>query len=279
VDNLRVTPLGGLGYYGHFGSAHPESPNDGADHTHELVEFTNLNQYLSDPGTGFLDRCRPRSCVVYAGWQQFDGRNLRTDAVVQLEILKRTIGSNMDKVAAIYLVDEPYGRGISAEDLATAVGQVKAVFSGMMQILTLDGPSVVANPLPVPAGIDWVGFDWYCVGRDRLVSTLGTLEARLDRYQRTFLMPEAAVLNECPGWDDRRIAAEQYVYAGIAAAQPRIALLLSFGWWFAPRYGGNMDPMNTLPLTVAAQRRIGGSVVGLRCPPAVEAPAPGVGWP
>jgi hypothetical protein len=267
VDGLRVTPLGGLGYYGHFGSAHPESPNDGVDHTYELVRFTNLNQYLAGPETGFLDRCRPRSCIVYAGWQQFDGATLRPDAIAQLEILKATIGSNIDKVAAIDLVDEPYARGISVEDLTTAVRQVGAAFPGLTRILVLDGPTITNRPMPVPTEVDWVGFDWYCVGRDRLLSTLGLLEAQLDRYQRTFLMPEAAVVNECPGWDDQRIAAEQDVYLDIAEARPRIAYLMSFGWWFAPRYGGNMDPLATLPLTVAAQRRIGGSVIGLRCPP------------
>ncbi len=45
--------LGGLNYYGYFGSAHVDPPNNGADHTPEVAGYTNMNQYLNDPATGF----------------------------------------------------------------------------------------------------------------------------------------------------------------------------------------------------------------------------------
>jgi hypothetical protein len=270
VDDLRVSMLGGLGYYGYFGSAHPDPPNNGADHTPEVAPYTNMNQYLSLPETGFLDRCRPESCAIYAGWVQFDQAHspftLKPDAVAQLAALKATVGSNLDKVGAVYLLDEPYGvgRDVSYDDLNTAVNQVRAAFPGKIVMMTLDGPSVVNSQRRIPAGIDWVGFDWYCQGHDALASTLTTLESRLESpYQRTYLMPESAPLT-CQGTDDGGIAAAQQAYVDIAAADPRVTCLLNFGWWFSASYGGDMNPLADLPLTAQTQRTLGERIVGLR---------------
>jgi hypothetical protein len=269
VDDLRVSMLGGLSYYGYFGFAHPEAPNNGVDHAPEVAGYTNLNQYLNEPATGFLDRCRPQSCAVYAGWAQFDDSavpfRLKPDAVAQLEALKRRIGSNLDKVGMIYLLDEPYGEGheVSDEDLERAVQQVKAVFPGKVIMLTLDVPSLRRDRHRIPAGIDWVGFDWYCQGRDEIVATLRSLESQLAPNQRTFLMPESTT-RMCAGSTDSTIAAEQSTYLDIAAADPRVVSLMNFGWWLPPKYGGDMDPLAKLPLTAQAQRHLGESITGLR---------------
>jgi hypothetical protein len=270
VDDLRVSMLAGLGYYGYFGSAHADAPNDGADHTPEVVPYTNMNEYLSGPESGYLDRCRPQSCAIYSGWAQFDPNSspfrLNPDAAAQLAALKAVVGSNLDKVGAIYLLDEPYGvgRDVSYDDLNTAVAQVRAAFPGRIVMMTMDGPSVIADHRRIPTGIDWVGFDWYCQGHDQIASTLATLESRLESpYQRTYLVPESAT-GVCPGSSDASIADAQSSYMNIAAGDPRVTYLMNFGWWFSPAYGGDMNPLADLPRTAQVQRGIGESIVGLR---------------
>ncbi len=191
---------------------------------------------------------------------------LKPDAIAQLAALKATVGSNLDKVGAIYLLDEPYGvgRDVSYDDLNTAVSQVRAAFPGKIVMMTLDGPSVVNSRRRIPAGIDWVGFDWYCHGHAALASTLTTLESRLESpYQRTYLMPESASLT-CQGTTDGGIAAAQQTYVDIAAADPRVTCLLNFVWWFSASYGGDMDPLVDLPLTAQTQRTPGERIVGPR---------------
>jgi hypothetical protein len=268
VDDLRVSMLGGLGHYGYFGFAHPEAPNNGVDHAPEVAGFTNLNQYLNDPALGFLDRCRPQSCAVYAGWAQFNDTavpfRLWPDAVDRLEALKHRIGANLDKVGVIYLLDEPYGEGheVSDADLERAVQQVRAVFPDKVIMLTLDVPSLRRGPHRIPTGIDWVGFDWYCQGSDEVLRTLRSLESQLAPNQRTFLMPESTA--RLCGSTDGGIAAAQSAYLDIAAGDPRVVALMNFGWWLPPKYGGDMNPLVNLPVTAQTQRGIGESITGLR---------------
>jgi hypothetical protein len=267
VDDLRVSMLGGLAYYGYFDVM---DPTDHKDHSSDVAAYTNLNLYLEATSPhAYLDYCRPRSCVFNIQWQQFTenqagtGLTLRPDSAANVAALRADVGSNLDKVGAIYLIDEPYhnsnDRRVTAADLQAATDQVRQSFPGLPLLLTLDGPSVTAaNPPAIPQQIDMVGFDWYCISKDSLSHLLSALQSRLTAYQNMYLIPESSPGN-CSGSTDAGIAARQAVYHDLAVGNSRVRYLMNFGWWLGGAGAGS--PFTDLPLTSSAQQVIGKAIV------------------
>jgi hypothetical protein len=263
VDDLRMSRLGRLTRYGYFDV---DDTTDKVDHSWEVSGYTNGNQYLNGPEYGYLDYCRPHSCVVLAQWQQFIGSGNawtpQPNSAQLLTSLRDAIGGNLDKVLAMYMVDEPYDKGITGSQLQAAADQLHSFFPGQQIMLTLSGPTVAAPYATIPSGVDWVGFDWYCQSSATLAATLRTLDGKLPTpYQQLVLFPESAP-NIC-GSNDAGVAARQAVYTNIAATNPKVGYLMNFGWWLGTADTGAADnPLVDLPQTAAAQRGIGGAVTG-----------------
>jgi hypothetical protein len=266
-DDLRVTKIGALSYYGYFDTM---DPGDHLDHLSTVTGYTNMNQFLDSPATGYLDYCRPRSCMLLLQWQQFkaDPSNSsrwipRSDSAAQIDALKATVGSNLDKVGVVYMVDEPYttGKIIQASDVQAAADQLVSFFPGIPIALTLDATSMPLATSVVPTSVDWVGFDEYCVSQATLTSTLNKLQSKLrSAYQQLYLAPESGP-SQCADATDASIATKQDAYVAIANANPRVVYLMNFGWWRTVVPPDN-DPIGTLPKTAARQSAIGRSVTG-----------------
>ncbi|GAA2791041.1 hypothetical protein GCM10010441_15300 [Kitasatospora paracochleata] len=260
VDDLRISMIGGLSYYGYFDIMDPDAPNNSADHSAEVASWTNLNGYLAqDPRKGYLDYCGPASCIVDAGYQVYDqahgGPN--PDAPAALAGLRAAIGSNIDKVAAVYVIDEPYYHGLDARQVQTAVDQIRAVFPDKMIHLTMDAGSLFNPADTIPSGVDVVGFDDYCKGRATVRDELSQLERKLaSPDQHLMLFPESitAGLWGCEHTTDAAMAAANAEYRAIAGTDPRVVYLQDFRW-LGP------DQAATYPLTVAEQQREGRAVV------------------
>ena len=267
VEDLRVSMLGGLDYYGYFDIRDPDWPNNSVNHSAEVAPWTNLNGYLrgSDPKLDFLDDCRPASCIIDVNHEVVVPNDHGTydpnpNAASALAGLVSAIGSNMDKIAGIYLTDEAYSRGLDAVQVQAQTDLVKALFPGKMIIFSYDKwfPAA-ADEQPVPRGVDIVGFDDYCVGRGTIQSELARLEARLTSPdQHLMLYPESTnqdgVANNCPGVPDATVAAYNTEYRAVAAQNPRVLYLQNFRWL------GPGQPA-VVPLTVGAQQTIGKAVV------------------
>jgi hypothetical protein len=272
-------------YFGYFAARITPA---GGDHLAEVADRSNLNWVqISDVDRyrpEVLDGCRPRGCIVSTGHEFFtgcDGQgspscNLYPDYRERWQRLADAVRSRIDKVGAFYLLDEPQFRGASPEELATAAAAIKATYPSVPVMMVEAGPAVTES-LRVPAGIDWVGFDWYCRRFTDIEAKLAILEHQTAAAQRLFLMPEAAPLTECGGAPghatDAEIAALQMRYLQLAEAHPRVIGLLAFGFWTS-----GYDSAD-LPRTVAAHRAIAARVIRPPAPPAPPpppAPAPQV---
>ncbi|WP_027341620.1 hypothetical protein [Hamadaea tsunoensis] len=265
-DSLRVSRLGGVNYYGYFDVL---DPTDHVDHSPAVSAYSNQHVYLDGPGTGFLDYCRPQSCSVMTQWQVFAPDNagvwhLRTpsDVTNQLGLLSGDVGSNLDKVGTVYVIDEPYNKGLARTDLQQGVTAVRAAFPGKPLSLTLfgrDASTGLPSQLPV-SGVERVGFDFYCATQTDLTATLNWLKTNLpSASQQVILFPEASPL-WCPGATDASTAARQQVYLNVAATDVRVSTLWNFGWWLGG--AGETDPFVHLPQSAAAQTATGKSVIG-----------------
>ncbi|MER7674748.1 hypothetical protein ABTY61_40680 [Kitasatospora sp. NPDC096128] len=275
VDDLRISMLGGLGYYGYFDIRDPNQPNNGVNHAPEVARWTNLNTYLRDQDRRleFLDQCLPASCVIdlnqetvvprSPGSWQFDPN---PNAAQNLLDLVQRIGPNIDKIAAVDLSDEAYSHGLSPAQVQTQAEQIRAAFPDKMLVMSLDRWNA-EQTAPIPSTVDIVGFDYYCVGRGEIQWRLANLKTFLSSPdQHLMLFPESTneqgVADGCySGRTDADIAAYNAEYRAIAAQDPRVVYLQNFRW-LGP------DQPNKVPLTVAAQQRIGKAVVNATPTPA-----------
>ncbi|MET8539849.1 hypothetical protein ABZW03_04205 [Kitasatospora sp. NPDC004799] len=268
VDDLRVSMLGGLGYYGYFDIRDPNWPNNGANHAPEVAAWTNFNTYLRDrdPRLEFLDQCLPASCVIDLNQEtvipDVPGEwpvHPNPDAAQNLLDLVRRIGPNIDKIAAVDLTDEAYAHNLTPAQVQTQAEQIRAAFPDKMLIMSLTHYNA-EQTAPIPSIVDIVGFDHYCFGRGEIQWRLANLKTFLSSPdQHLMLFPESTneyrVADGCySGTTDAEIAAYNAEYRGIAAQDPRVVYLQNFRW-LGP------DQPDKVPLTVAAQRRIGTAVV------------------
>lgn len=276
VDDLRVSMLGGLGYYGFFDIRDPDRPNYSVNHAPEVAQWTNFNTYLRghDTRLEFLDQCLPASCVIDLNQETVVPRS-ETDwhvdpnpnAAQNLLDLVQRIGSNIDKIGAVDMTDEAYSHGLSPAQVQTQAEQIRAAFPDKTLIMSLDHWNV-EQTAPIPSTVDIVGFDYYCVGRGEIQWRLANLKTFLSSPdQHLMLFPESTneqdIADGCySGKTDADIAAFNAEYRAIAAQDPRVVYLQNFRW-LGP------DQPNKVPLTVAAQQRIGRAVVD-----ATPAPAP-----
>ncbi|MFG2820464.1 hypothetical protein ACGFX4_13640 [Kitasatospora sp. NPDC048365] len=273
VEDLRVSMLGGLDYFGYYDIMDPEQS---IDHSSEVAAWTNMNEYgAQDPSKGFLDYCAPAACVIDTAPALSDKEEgLNPNGLARLQALHDSVGSNLDKVSVIYLIDEPYTNltewkdhpALSAQQVQQMVDWVRAVFPGKLVQLTLDQPSVYQPTAVIPTGVDLVGFDHYCQGRAVIRTELTQLESKLTSPgQHVVLFPESLVngLWGCGAATDATLAAANAEYRAIAAADPRVVYLEGFRWL------GPEHP-TSLPLTVRAQQAIGTGVVNATKTPAAD---------
>ncbi|MFG2905454.1 hypothetical protein ACGF13_10400 [Kitasatospora sp. NPDC048286] len=268
VDDLRISMLGGLGYYGFFDIRDPDSPNNGVNHAPEVAQWTNLNNYLrgQDPRLEFLDQCLPASCVIDVNQETVIPNSPgdwavhpNPDAAENLRKLVERIGPNIDKIAAVDMADEPYSHGMAPEQVMLQAKQIRAAFPDKTLIMSLDRWNA-EQTAPIPPEVDIVGFDHYCMGRGRLQPLLANLKTFLSSPdQHLMLFPESTnewgvAVNCYPDRTDADIAAYNAEYRALAAQDPRVVYLQNFRW-LGP------DQPNKVPLTVAAQQRIGRAVV------------------
>ncbi|MFF2354335.1 hypothetical protein ACFVVL_31775 [Kitasatospora sp. NPDC058115] len=269
VDDLRVSMLGGLGYYGYYDTRDPNKPPV-VDHTPEIAPWTNFNGYLrdQDPALDFLDRCLPVSCVIDVNKEVVekvagsDAFVPHPDAAANLTALVHRIGSNIDKIGAVYLTDEAYWRRLTADQIRVQAEQVRAAFPGKLLIFDYaeSDLSPVPGANPAPALADIVGANRYCQGRETVQNLLTRLKSKLaSPNQHLMLYPETL-----PGWEpdhaagcetasDAQMLAFNREYEAVAAQDPRVVYLHPFRWTRAIP--------TTLPQTTAHQQATGRAVV------------------
>jgi hypothetical protein len=264
VSAVQPPTAPGVRYFGYWGAR--LTPTLG-NHLPEVRGRSNLNWVGISDVTGYvpevLDDCAPASCVVYTGNEFFTGCGAGGSCELYPNYQERwnrlaeavRSESRLDRVAAFYLLDEPYQRGASETDLTTAAKTIKATFPDKRVMMVEAAPSVTPD-LKVPAEVDWVGFDQYCDPISDVETTLGTLESAAEGKE-LFLLPQAAPLKACGPThsSDADLAALQWDYLELARRHPRVVGLMTFGLWVE----GTQAPQ--LPRTIDAHERIGGLII------------------
>jgi hypothetical protein len=267
LDPSAVPGAGGPRYFGYYAAR--LTPALG-NHLSEVRGRSNLNvvnvsdydKYVPE----VLDDCAPASCLLYTGNEFFRGCDqagvptcdLYPDFRERWNRLAEQVRSRMSAVAGFYLLDEPYHRGASPEEVTTAARTIKETFPGA-KVMLVEAAYKVDDAMVVPREVDWVGFDWYCQPTTEVEQVLRELESRATGGQGIFLFPQAAPLRDCgakPGYGtDPELAALQWEYLRLAERHPRVVGLMSFGLWVED------TPVSRLPATIDAHERIAGQIL------------------
>ncbi|MET8700819.1 hypothetical protein ABZW10_18395 [Kitasatospora sp. NPDC004723] len=266
VDDLRISMLGGLGYYGYYGAVEPLGTIH-PDYTREFAGWTNFNGYgrdADDVSLDFLDRCLPVSCVLGVNPETVTPGidpvlTPKPDDVVtkNLDDLKKRIGANLDKIGAVYLTDEAYYHRMSPAQAEQQAKLVRAAFPDKLLIFDYAEGDILTGPglNLAPTQADIVGFNRYCQGRDTVQNLLEKLRSKLtSANQHLMLYPEVHKGSTgCGDKTDAQMAAFNAEYEAVAAQDPRVVYLHPFRWVD--------NTAATLPLTAAHEQAAGRAIV------------------
>lgn len=267
-DDLRKAPGSQLRYYGYFAARLTKA---GGNHLPEVRGRSNLNWVqISDVDAyrpEVLNDCAPAGCVVHTGNEFFDcdqtGCPLYPNAGARWQVLAEKVRPHLDKIAGFVLQDEPFHRGARFADVEFSAQQIKNTFPDKKVMLIEAGPKI-DDSFRVPAAVDWVGFDEYCLGHADLEARMTRLEERVPGKE-LFLLPEAAPQSWCADRTDADLESTQYMYLALAKEHPRFVGMMVFGPWtgVGPAATGPGTPVpSKFPRATDAQERVAALVLG-----------------
>ncbi|MDX3655959.1 hypothetical protein PV646_01455 [Streptomyces sp. ID05-26A] len=267
-DDLRKRPGSQLRYYGYFGARLNAA---GGNHLPEVRGRSNLNWVqISDVDAyrpEVLRDCAPAGCVVHTGNEFFDcdaaGCSLYPNASARWQVLAEKVRPYLDRVAGFVLQDEPFHHGARFEDVEFSAQQIKNTFPDR-KVMLIEAGVRVDDSFRVPAAVDWVGFDEYCVGYEALDARMTKLEERAPGKE-LFLLPEAAPQSWCADRTDADLASTQYLHMALAQEHPAFVGIMVFGPWtgVGPAATGPGTPVpSKFPRATEAQERVAALVLG-----------------
>lgn len=238
VDDLEVWRVATVQHYGHYWTRYLDkssTPWVERDHLPEVDVATNFNfvQHADElPGCGF------RECVLEARWQFFPDETRRLDPGYQTnwDGLVADIGTNHDRIAAFYIIDEPYNGDAhlpTRSELDTSIATIRESYPNIPIMATFAGAilfpdsSCGANKVVldcvggVPDGLDWIGVDQYepISSTDNVFDAreaLQLLEPRISTRQRMFLVPQSHANSTTNPVTDTEMASLNHDYRDLA---------------------------------------------------------------
>ncbi len=212
--------------------------------------------------------------IVDLHWYLFDytTHTVRADLAAQLDALEVAAGPVLGRVRAFYLIDEPYigSHLIPRAELETAIAAIEARFPSVPTYITFahhcfdpdstDSACQVAGAnRGIPAGLDWVGFDWYNTSNDLSVAATHVPTRIAPGVERIAeLAPSVQVILVPEGYTDGNrlqstAVATLYDYFVLAAQSSSVFGVDFFLWPDVPA-PENFSGLRSLPAARAAAR-------------------------
>ncbi|MFV0267184.1 MAG: hypothetical protein ACK5HT_08610 [Draconibacterium sp.] len=227
------------------------------EHLSEVEDYTNFNFIAtvsaSTPNT--------KTHVLQARWQFWadTSGNLRPEWLTRWNNLLADINQNIDKIKALYVVDEPFWAvNVSLSDYNMVLNQIKSDLPDLPIIVVFAYPTVedlqdtrIANATD---SLDWVGADKYVGVNDfsEVVSMNNILMN--DRPDNdVFLIPQTHI-NQNQASTDAEVAEINWMFYNEALRNNRVIGLWNFGLWSHQKPAG-------VPITLEAQELIGNAIV------------------
>jgi len=237
------------GYYFAYSSAY-------GDHLSEVADYTNFNHVLGAPLASLPNT---KTLIVDARWQFWadESGNLRSDWLIQWNLLKNEINANISKVKALYICDEPFWAvHVQLTDYNMVLNQVKTDFPNLPIIAVFAEPIVnnladtrISN---INNSLNWIGADQYVpVNEFYKVNTLNTNLGNKRPLNDMFLVPQTFFSGTTT---DEAIAEINWMYYDLALNSPSVKGIWNFGLWCF------VTP-SQVPITLEVQRLIGHAII------------------
>ncbi len=247
-DDVIIQTRSGLGrnHLKKYGYYWTEGFLDGKDHLPEVSDYTNFN--FIQPGPPLapplskLSLCVPKKCVLQVRWEFWSAGPLSPDWKKNWANTFEEIKKNKDKIAALYITDEPFANGVLWGDYVLVQSQVRsdlnAAGMGAIPIIAAFSAPEITNTLPtkidVPRidalNLNWAGFDHY-----PSLANFGEIRSLFAALQRRapgrsyFLVPQTST--KLGTTTDAETAAINWAYYHFALQEPSIVALMNFGLW------------------------------------------------
>ena len=195
-----------------------------------------------------------QQAIIDLGTELFDfdkGAILPNYATQLNTIGTKYLDGYTSKILAFYIADEPSSYSISRADLEAAIAATKKRFPGIPTFIvwnqdcfdndaSLDSKCGAAGKRGIPAGLDWIGFDWYFRGdpsldqgkfKSIILPTVSRIKSLCDLP--IVLVPDGTdeYLKDYPADQrDQTIANRFQMYFDLAQADGRVIGIDNYAW-------------------------------------------------
>lgn len=255
IDELVVTTRysqekSHLNYYGYYWAS-----GFYGEHLAEVSDYTNFNfveiTTANTPNT--------KTHAVQVRWEFWPGSdgvlNPNWEASWASRLIK--IKANIDKIRAIYLVDEPFWASkVKVADYNMVLNKIRADLPYMPIITVFAYPIVEdladARISEINCNIDWVGADKYVALDDfSQIEDMNSLLIKAQPEKDIFLIPQTFFQGTVT---DEAVAEINWKYYNYALQNDKVKGLWNFGLWT------HQQP-EEVPLTLKVQELIGNAIV------------------
>lgn len=236
------------------------------DHFTEIADYTNFN-FIEE-----LTAATPntKTNVLQVRWQFWADQSgaLRADWQQQWNITLATINQNINKVKAIYLVDEPFwALPCSVNDFNMVLNRIKTDLPDLPIVSVMAYTTVNdTNEDDVPTGttetdianinanLDMIGADKYVsvANFSQITSMYTRLVNKRPISTNLFVVPNTRT--DLGTTTDAACAEINWLYYNMALNNPNISTIFNFGLWC-------FTPPAQLPITLEAQRLMGKAII------------------
>ncbi|MCE4564688.1 hypothetical protein INQ51_10235 [Maribellus sp. CM-23] len=250
INTQHSTTEGHVKHYGYYWASGAYG-----EHLSEVEDYTNFNFIASitssTPNT--------RTHVLQARWQFWadSSGNLRPDWLTQWNLLLADINQNIDKIKALYVVDEPFWAvNVGLSDYNTVLNQIKSDLPNMPVIAVFAYPTVEdindTRIAGINSSIDWVGADKYvAIDNFNQVVNMNNLLMNIRPDNDIFLIPQTHFEGTL---SDAEVAEINWKFYNAALGNNKVRGLWNFGLW------SHQQP-SEVPLTLEVQKLIGKAIV------------------
>tara|TARA_R110002050_G_scaffold300717_1_gene471805 strand:- start:10555 stop:12117 length:1563 start_codon:yes stop_codon:yes gene_type:complete len=239
-----------LHYYGYYWAS-----GSYGEHLTEVSDYTNFN-FIETIKSNTLNTKTHAVQVRWEFWSGSDGvlnPNWQTAWAAKLAKIK----ADIDKIRAVYLVDEPFWASkVDVDDYNMVLDQIRADLPDMPIITVFAYPTVEDTEdtriSEINCNIDWVGADKYVAVNDfSEIENMNDLLMQAQPEKDIFLVPQTFFHGTTT---DAEVAEINWKYYNYALLNKKVKGIWNFGLWT------HQQP-DELPITLKVQKLIGNAIV------------------
>lgn len=247
---VRKSPMEFITSYTQPGTTSPDSDT----YLHEMLAHLTAAHVGPEYFGKVRKMLKPKQAIIDLADKMFNhstGELYSNYQLVLDQLGKKYFDGYEKNILAFYIADEPSGFGITRQSLELVIAALKARFKGVPTYIvwnrfcfdndpSLDATCGTAGGRGIPAGLDWIGFDWYLTGAPAS-DTVDFQRKTIDNVERLKKLTHLPIILVPDGTDeylqqypenqrDQILADRMKLYYDYAQSESRIIGLDNYAW-------------------------------------------------